>query len=207
MKVLVNGCSHTAGTFEALDDDFSKTWPSVLRTLGFDVTDMSWKGCSNDRILRTSTEQILTNQYAMAVIQWTFPKRFETPEGHIYKQQLANDTKISTSEQVLLDRKFVQQLYFMQLVLEANNVDYLFIVWRPIHRAAMRSVVFDQINTSKILNYIDGQVIGMDNILHDNGFVLSKRPIIGHEHVLDMHYMADAHKFIADTVCNLIDSR
>ena len=95
----------------------------------------------------------------------------------------------------------------MQLILEANNVDYCFIIWGPIHREVLRSNVFKQINTDKILNYKDGQVIGMDNILHDHGFKLSKRPIKGHEHILDMHYMADAHRFIADQVSKYIDSR
>lgn len=225
MKLFVNGCSHTAGTIEALDGDFTQTWPNVLNTLGFSVKDASFKGCSNDRIMRSSTSEILDNKYDFAAIQWTFTERFETPapKQGAFKQHLPHAALNkydgnphlkffeeyyyrSTKTQKLLDLRFVHQLYSMQLILEANNIDYCFIIWCPIHREILRDRVFKQINTNKILNYKDGQVIGMDNILHDNGFKLSKKPIIGHEHLPDMHYMADAHRFIASQVYKHIDS-
>jgi len=225
MKIFVNGCSHTSGTREALDGDFSKTWPNVLKTFGYDVTDKSLKGCSNDRILRSTTDDILKEHYDRVIIQWTFSERFETPlhNANTFKQHLpwaisSNPEnphnsfydvfykRDSSSVRELCDTKIIHQMYLMQTMLQSRNIDYGFMVWMPISRVCLRQDIWKHINTNKILNYNNGQIIGMDTILHNAGHKLSKRPIIGHEHVLDHHYMEDGHRHIAKMVIGYIDS-
>ena len=223
MKLFVNGCSHTAGTIEALDGDFTQTWPNVLKRIGYDVKDISFKGCSNDRILRSTVDVILRDEYDFVIIQWTFPERFETPspQNRAFKQHIPHAALNkydgnphleffkeyyykSTETQELLDTRFIHQLYSMQSILKLNKINYGFMIWMPIHKPLFRTSVWKQIDTDKILNYRSGQIIGMDNILHDEGYKLSRKPIIGHEHLQDMHYMADGHEHIARMVNDYI---
>lgn len=226
MKLFVNGCSHTAGTREALDADFSNTWPGVLKKLGLEVTDKSLKGCSNERILRSSVAHILEDNYDFVAIQWTFSERFETPSpehagfyqhlpwaingygpdhphAKFYEEFYPRQASHVRENR---DQQLIHQMYLMQTVLQAKNINYCFMVWFPIYKACLRHNTWKYIDKDHILNYKDGQIIGMDNILHDAGYKLSKRPIIGHEEWLDHHYMADGHLHIAKMVMEYIST-
>jgi hypothetical protein len=83
MKLFANGCSYTAGHGEVHDtngvlippQDF--TWPYQM-DMDY-VVNMSRRGGSNDRILRTTMNYFNKNNAEdyIAVIQWTSPVRFE----------------------------------------------------------------------------------------------------------------------------------
>lgn len=201
MRLFVNGCSFTAGTIESLDGDLNKTWPNVLP---YDVTDLSFKGSSNDRILRTTVNKLVDSNPDFVIVQWTFPHRYEYVDDGFVKNALPS-FPVKSGERLYYDNKFLTQMYLLQTMLEHKNIPYGFIVWWPIHRNTYRSQVWKAINKECIINCEGGHVIGMDDILHNRGHKLSMKPIIGHENIPDRHYMADGHKCIADMVGDYIE--
>ena len=196
MNLLVNGCSFTAGTIESLNGDFSKTWPNVT---GHNIVDLSMKGSSNDRIVRTTVNYLVDNHPDFVVIQWTLPQRYEYTEDGAIKQALV-PAPTDKGIKIYNDQRLLTQIYLIQTLLESKGIPYGFILWRSLHRETYRSKLWSTINTECIINCEGGYIIGMCELLHNNGHKLSNVPIIGHEDVLDKHYMADGHQFIANLV-------
>lgn len=91
--LYVNGCSWTYGSdLELRDGSFDHdyrvehNWATQLgRSLGLEVINGSAPGAGNDRILRTSTKDILElvaqGRKPLVVVAWSSLQRFELPEG------------------------------------------------------------------------------------------------------------------------------
>lgn len=88
--ILVNGCSHTAGSeidFYMQDECKHKAWPAHLgQLLGQDVVNIAQAGAGNERIGRTTMEWLIKNiqiqktyqpEDVTVVIMWSGFDRFE----------------------------------------------------------------------------------------------------------------------------------
>lgn len=89
--LYVNGCSWTYGSDLELEhnDDYriNNNWAGQLgRSLGLEVVNGSAPGAGNDRILRTTTKDILglvaQGHRPLIVVAWSSLQRFELPEGN-----------------------------------------------------------------------------------------------------------------------------
>jgi hypothetical protein len=77
MKILVNGCSFTAGS-DVLHDPVTGrlvpndqyTWAKMLAE-DYDVNLLALGGNSNDKIFRTTAEELSKNTYDFVIVQWT----------------------------------------------------------------------------------------------------------------------------------------
>ena len=78
MKVLVNGCSHIAGTELDVDAETAKTltWPNLINSWS-EVVNISAAASSNDSICRRTILEIDKNHYDFVYIQWTHFDRIE----------------------------------------------------------------------------------------------------------------------------------
>ena len=84
MRVYTNGCSHTQGTKDAFEDDYTTTWPNRLAAhYQASLVNQSKRGCSNDRIFRKTLEYITSCEQIpdLIAIQWTHPERIELNVG------------------------------------------------------------------------------------------------------------------------------
>ena len=88
--LYVNGCSWTYGSdLELKHDDayrIEHNWAGQLgRKLGLEVFNGSAPGAGNDRILRTTTRDVLQlverGRHPLIIIAWSSLQRFELPEG------------------------------------------------------------------------------------------------------------------------------
>lgn len=83
MNILINGCSFTGGS-EVVHDEFTsmitnngqKTWASHFEEQDT-VNNIAIGGNSNDKIFRTSVEELDKNFYDLVIIQWTAIHRKE----------------------------------------------------------------------------------------------------------------------------------
>jgi hypothetical protein len=77
MRVLVNGCSHLAGTELADIDEHSRqlTWPNYVAN--WEVTNISLPASSNDSITRRTIDELQSRSYDMVFVQWTYFDRIE----------------------------------------------------------------------------------------------------------------------------------
>jgi hypothetical protein len=88
--LYVNGCSWTYGSDLELEHDnayrIHNNWASHLgRKLGLEVFNGSAPGAGNDRILRTTTRDVLDlveqGRHPLILVAWSSLQRFELPEG------------------------------------------------------------------------------------------------------------------------------
>jgi len=77
MKILINGCSFTGGTDVIHDENTGLlnnqnqfTWANEF-TQDYEVTNLAIGGNSNNKILRTTLEELQCNDYDFVIIQWT----------------------------------------------------------------------------------------------------------------------------------------
>lgn len=108
------------------------------------------------------------------------------------------------TKQVLWEKELIQ-IIAMQSFLKLKNIDYIFIVWENWQYAFpdMIHEYYSAIDTSKILNYDDDIIWGMNHILKSYNFKLSKK--IRECGTPDKHFMADAHLFQAEALYNFIE--
>jgi hypothetical protein len=78
MKVLVNGCSHLAGTELNASAKIAKTltWPNLISEWT-DVVNLSVAASSNDSICRRTIAELKKNNYDFVYVQWTHFDRIE----------------------------------------------------------------------------------------------------------------------------------
>ena len=78
MKVLVNGCSHLAGTELNKNDEVAKTlsWPNYIKSWNT-ITNLAMPASSNDSICRRTIQELEKNNYDFVLIQWTHFDRIE----------------------------------------------------------------------------------------------------------------------------------
>lgn len=155
MILFVNGCSHTDGTDWSCPKHL--TWPSISR---HNTIDWSRAGCSNDRIVRTTIEQICNPKYYdvdYVFIQFTDPTRFELPMDidngsckglyQEYKQiipkahssgRLQNkDTAFCINhysepeQRALCDVKLLIHMISLQSFFQSLDINYGFMMWWP----------------------------------------------------------------------------
>ena len=230
MKLFVNGCSHTKGTEVALDGDLTQAWPYKLQEMlqYQELNNNSWVGSSNDRIVRTTIEGIVTSAIPpdLAVIQFTDPYRFETPEDKTdgYKQFLPNTYQAEEYRDVFvagpidksfckkhynisnnLQRRLVQdkmltQILGLQNLFENYDIPFVFIIWWKLIDGLESTSLFRSIHKSNILNYdnISNTLIPMDTILHSHGHELCNQ--IRPDGTRDKHYMSIAQQFLAESI-------
>ena len=78
MKVLVNGCSHLAGTELHINPKVARTltWPNLINEWT-DVVNISAAASSNDSICRRTIAELNKNNYDFVCVQWTHFDRIE----------------------------------------------------------------------------------------------------------------------------------
>lgn len=233
MKLFVNGCSHTEGTKLALDNNLKQAWPFKLQKLlgpHWDISNYSLAGGSNERIVRTTIENVSLAAIPpdLAVIQFTNPFRFEVPSAddnsflqvlpHVYiDPEYADVSKeffpcgdfIKTfynhkdyKARVLVHEKFITQLLTLQNFFQNYDIPYIFIIWWDLEPIVQEMPLTKVVDKSCILNYnpSTNKIDPMDNILHSYGYKLANK--IRSDGTRDKHYMVDGHDFISDNLYN-----
>ena len=206
MKTLyINGCSHTAGTLTSLDGDLTKAWPNLLKD-SYNVVDDSWVGCSNDRIFRTTIERCVYDTPDIAIIQFTYPNRFESPSDSGIMQHLPEQgrdefyslywNKETHERSIML--MMLPKIVALQHFFESLDIEYGFIIWPNMSELEFNPL-WRSIDKDKVIN--SGC---MDTLLHSWEFNLTNKPHLEYPEVLDRHYDYKAHKFIADGVRDYI---
>jgi len=155
--LYTNGCSWTHGS-ELIDPDYenpnhfaakheeyrlSHFWPKLLANkLGLDLQDASHPGGSNDRILRTTIQDVSRlieqGRRPFVVVAWSQLQRFELPEGpkgefwrsfvspkNPGEPRVAMDTWREWSSNRSDVVKWIQQLISLDNFLKINQVEYL----------------------------------------------------------------------------------
>lgn len=223
MKLFVNGCSHTEGTKLSLDGDLTRAWPHKLaKMLDAELVSFACAGSSNDRIIRTTVEEVSIDPLPadLAIIQFTGVERFEgiqedgsgflqfLPRPHLSKDvtdhvQLDKDTTsfvkrffnpFNEKQKELLSVKLLTQILSLQNLFENHNIPYIFINWYKIPSELKNTKLYQVIDWSRFITNEDD----MNSILNSHEFKLSKKR--RSDGTLDLHFQSDAHKFIAEAL-------
>lgn len=76
MKLLTIGDSFTYGL--ELPDRTTKSWPVLLaKDIGYDLTNVSYGGASNDMMYRECVSHTVSHDYDITIVCWTNPARLE----------------------------------------------------------------------------------------------------------------------------------
>lgn len=128
MNVLVNGDS-----FSAPDKNNS----SYSNFLTGNVTNIAERGCSNDRIFRTTFEYCLTNKPDFVIVGWSYIHRQEVTHNHALKtlDWVLDEKHVDDHYKMLVDYEwnykklitdFYTQVSILSSWLESNNIKYYF---------------------------------------------------------------------------------
>ena len=192
MNLYVNGCSHTHGTKIALKNKLEDAYPYLLANYyKAELINDSGLGASNDRIMRTTIEAVLSSPipFDKVVIQFTHMERFEgIIDDDPYNLPIfKNDKKhydISNKKiEKLLSHKLLNEMYMLEcLFVEHAITDYRFIVWRSVDS---EYITYKHLNKSKI-------------IFNARTLLNKEFEVCKHPH--DKHYEADAHQKMAEWI-------
>jgi hypothetical protein len=145
MKLYINGCSHTRGTDLSMGGNTKLAYPYLLADYyNAKLINNSECGCSNDRIVRTTMESILSMAKPpdKVVIQFTHLDRFDAgiikhnPRSVVdkndpsifgydfYKECFPKNETIDK----YLSHKLLNQMYMLQLFLIEHGIsDYRYV--------------------------------------------------------------------------------
>ena len=232
MKIFVNGCSHTRGTAECLDNNPKAAWPYRLQKLlgASEVVNKSLEGHGNDRIIRSTVEDIILDPTPpdLAIIQLSHLDRFEVPHnselaftsmlpltflrGHDFSHS-PNSIETKFCEKYFdfinkknisstLEDKFLIQIVTLINFFENQDIDYILMCWDDWQSNNFHDRLWKLIDTTKVVNYHNDGVQPMNHILKSHGFKLSKK--IRPDGSIDNHFQSDAHEYIAQSIFNFI---
>lgn len=225
MKLYFNGCSHTVGVCSDLHN-IEQTYPYKLSSkLNADFNNSAFPRSSNDRIARTTVEDISSMDYKpdVAIIQWSYYDRFETPL--LIKDPVG--TTLNWEKHRLRELEWKQYSPYGQTSMgEENEILYEFLDKNKIN--AINSFLYKVILLDTFLSFNDIRPVHMffpsSRIIKNNPIIQSllaqcntknffNSPFIGMENCLDehefsrgkdQHFLEDAHSFLAESLENFI---
>jgi hypothetical protein len=207
MKVLVNGCSHTAGTELDASVKISKTltWPNLINGWS-SVVNLSAPASSNDSICRRTIIELDKNDYDFVCIQWTHFDRIEL-QIPFYKEQGIKREWFCINSSNAVEKTDLN-----------GSPDLIFDVARSIFLKQFNNTWFNNFNIAQIV--VLQTYLKHRNISYQFGFVLNEEleqakqtSLVDMEQVVDLtwidfcnkhnfqklvaHYGPDAHEAYA----------
>ena len=226
MLLYCNGCSFTKGTELSLEGNLKLAWPYLLANkLDATLINDSQAGQSNLMIYKKTVDQILSIEKKpdLAIIQWTFIERFDTPVSlERQKHPFFDTSKISYHTHYPFTLKdsnknnhtFYKQyfniqntphieylvdtslfyIYMLQSFLKAKRIPFIFMDFDNNRR-------YGSINPKRKNKQYTPR-LEMNNWIHD--FKTSMPEILfSYDYKLkigDDHFLKDAHEFISEAI-------
>jgi hypothetical protein len=161
MKVLVNGCSHLAGTELNVNPNIARTltWPNLINCWT-DVVNISAAASSNDSVCRRTIIELNKNDYDFVCVQWTHFDRIEL-QIPFYKEQGVKREWFCINSSNAVEKSDLN-----------NNPDFIFDLARSIFLKQFDNTWFDNYNVAQIVmlqTYLKNR-----NIPYQFGFVLNE---------------------------------
>lgn len=224
MNLYFNGCSHTVGLSSDIHD-IKQTYPYKLSNiLNANFINSALPRSSNDRIFRTTIEDIcsLNNKPDIAIIQWSYYDRFETP-------LLTNDfdkLKLPWKEYRLRDLEWKQYNPYVNIETGISNTN-IEVEWKEHKKNSINSFLTKAIaldifiksnNIRPIHIFFPSTMIKKDNdliktLLKYNTDSFINTPLLGMETCLDSegfkrgsdnHFLESAHDRIVEWLYDFI---
>jgi hypothetical protein len=210
VKVLVNGCSHIAGTELNDIDEVARTmtWPNLINDWD-SVVNISMAASSNDSICRRTILELDKNNYDFVYVQWTHFDRIELQIPFYKDQGVEHEWFCINSGNAVVESNL-------------NGIPGLiFNIARSVYLKQFNNTWFDNFNIAQMVvlqTYLKNR-----NIPYQFGFVLGeeyrrvkKSSLIDVDHVVDLawidfcnkhrfqrmiaHYRRDAHEAYAQCI-------
>jgi len=161
MKVLVNGCSHLAGTELNANPKIARTltWPNLINEWT-DVVNISAAASSNDSICRRTIAELNKNNYDFVCIQWTHFDRIEL-QIPFHKEHGVRHKWFCINSGNAVEKNELN-----------NNPELMFDIARSIFLKQFDNTWFDNYNVAQIVmlqTYLKNR-----NIPYQFGFVLNE---------------------------------
>lgn len=225
MKLYFNGCSHTVGLCSDLHNIEQTYAYKLSKKLNAEFINSALPKSSNDRILRTTIEDIcsLDKLPDIAIIQWTYYDRFESPvicddfdwarnkwknyrlRDKEWKQygpvvdimkENANDflKQYVGNNKLNAIQSFLTKVIALDSFLTNKNI-------RPIHMFfPSTKIIKDEkfktlLNNCNTKNFINNPLTGIEAYLNDMEF----------KRATDLHFLEDAHDQIVEWLKNFIN--
>jgi len=252
LRIYVNGCSHSIGSINAIPNWKEESYPGILaKKLGLsleeriappdstekDVHVSALRGGSNERIYRKTIQDCIQSDFNfdIAIIQWTFLDRFETPQKTKHQwskqwmdpegwmQHKAESSLYSTRDEIFIpDRGFYRRHHSGA---ESKNPDYITKMTRKLCAQIIGLNHFLLSNNIRALNItcsplrgkmgryclenfewlFDPSKFWIEEMLHSHGFLREGEFENTPNGEFDGHYKTDCHEFIAETVLKRIN--
>jgi hypothetical protein len=161
MKVLVNGCSHLAGTELNGSAKIAKklTWPNLISDWT-DVVNLAAPSSSNDSICRRTIKELNKNTYDFVYVQWTHFDRIEL-QIPFHKDHGVTHEWFCINNGNAVEKSALN-----------GNAELIFDVARSIFLKQFNNTWFDNYNVAQIVvlqSYLKSR-----NIAYQFGFVLEE---------------------------------
>jgi hypothetical protein len=161
MKVLVNGCSHLAGTELNDNPKIAKTlsWPNLINGWT-NLTNIANPASSNDSICRRTILELNKNNYDFVCVQWTHFDRIEL-QIPFYKEHRVKHEWFCINSGNAVEKNELN-----------NNPDFIFDVAHSIFLKQFNSTWFNNFNLAQIVmlqTYLKNR-----NIPYQFGFILDE---------------------------------
>lgn len=223
--LYVNGCSWTYGSDLELDntDLYRKThnWPGQLgRSLELEVFNGSAPGAGNDRILRTTTKDVLEliekGRKPLIIVAWSSLQRFELPEGnHIgrWRSFVGPNTKNPPTANTIFNKwsndhsdlvRWLQSIILLDCLAKTYNLAFFStcIFWTN------WSLLLEHAEHTEIVTYFKAlkNQVGIGNHKLDVSLMklvkAAELPLTEYNHPLE-----NGHAFIAEFIKTQLDQR
>lgn len=116
-KLLINGCSFTAGTGFEGEKENPKIWPNLLHKeyfSNYELTNIAEPARNNEWIFHTTVSALIKNHYDNVIVAWTAIPRYNVPIGlelyTTWSQLWENKRVIGTHEHGELSAEFLSDL-------------------------------------------------------------------------------------------------
>lgn len=144
-KILFNGCSWTYGAELPVFSEYEwEKWrysTIVANNFRCEHLNIAMNGSSNDRIVRTTIEELENNKYDLVVVQWSLHERTEINETSDYSKFIKlspNRAKIINCEKSILYYRelygpymgtinYQKNKYLLSQYLKSKNINYFYI--------------------------------------------------------------------------------
>ena len=231
MILYCNGCSYSYGTELSLNGDLTLAWPYlVANKLDAKLINGSKGGQSNLMIYKKTVEDILSLERKpdLAIIQWTFIERFDTPVGNSYQFKYPeNNLQYQTHYPFVIhktdnennewyknyyDIKSIKHMeyltdismfymYMLQSFLSAKKIPFIFMDCDNNRRYGSASYkIKNKLYSQKLekSRWLHGLETSVPEILFSYNYKLCKK--IDKNNFPDDHFMADAHEFVSESL-------
>ena len=170
------------------------TYPDRMRTPSRDVIGFKTHNPSMGAVIEHQSFDLVSH-----------PDRGVTYPDVAFYQQYYNTAESRAS----LYLELTNDLKLAESFLKQYEIPYTFIVWPNISENAKNRNLFKSLDFTRILNYENNQLFGMESVLKSHDFLMGSKnmPKEGlvdiknkYDPVFDWHFREDAHDFLADAV-------